>query len=201
MFCIKCGGPAVAGNFCEKCFLDREHLFEVENFTSSFCPDCKRYEPEIKRGIMQSIKTNNKIKNCSISEKHVGNRIYAKITCIGTINPLKKPVRQEKTILITVHKRKCENCIKISGGYYEAVLQVRGKNKERILRKIEKFVKKGDVANIIHLKEGMDIRLVNKNSASKLIKIFRDYFDVKESYKLVGEKKGKKLHRNYYAIR
>ncbi|MCX6815518.1 MAG: NMD3-related protein [Candidatus Aenigmarchaeota archaeon] len=201
MFCIKCGKTAVAGNFCEKCFLESESLFDIAGSTIDFCPACKNYRPELKNQIMKSIKTKNKIIGCHVFEKQVGNKIFAKVACKGIIQPLKKQISQEKTVVIVVKKRMCENCIKLSGGYYEACIQVRGDKKERILKKIQKFVRSDEITNIIHLKEGVDVRLTNKKSAASIVGELRRGFDVKESYKLVGKKKGKELYRNFYAIR
>jgi NMD protein affecting ribosome stability and mRNA decay len=42
---------------------------------------------------------------------------------------------------------------------------------------------------------------VNKKEAAHIARILRDKYNVKETFKLVGEKKGKKLYRNFYAIR
>jgi NMD protein affecting ribosome stability and mRNA decay len=99
-----------------------------------------------------------------------------------------------------VKNRKCENCIKISGGYYEAVLQARGEHTERISKKIMSMAKES-VVSVKQLKEGYDILLTDKKIAAKIATQLGNYFDIRSSYKFVGEKKGKKLYRNYYAIR
>ena len=57
------------------------------------------------------------------------------------------------------------------------------------------------VVGVEKLKNGYDIKITDKRIASSVVKQLRDRFDVKDSYKLAGEKKGKKLYRNYYAVR
>lgn len=202
MFCIKCGNPAVAGNFCKKCFLKREKLFELDNFTVNICPACGNYSGgTIENQIKNRVKTKNTIRSCTVKTREYGNRIIAKVICTGIIRPLKSTVPEKKEITITKRRLKCNNCIKLLGGYYEAVLQLRGPNINRILNKVGKILPEIVVVSVDTLKEGYNIKLADKKIAAKVIRQLREYFSVKESYKLVGEKKGKRLYRNFYAIR
>jgi len=202
MFCIKCGAEAVAGNFCRFCFLEKNRLFEIEDFTAYSCDVCNKFERgDVKYQIKDAVKSNNIITNISIRTRQVGNRIYTAVACTGKIKPLKAAVTEERKMIVFVKKRKCENCVKILGGYYEACLQVRGERSERVMRKIEKTLPGKALAGIDRTKTGFDVRIVDKKAAAETVKYLRSYFDVKESYKLVGEKKGRKLYRNFYAIR
>lgn len=206
MFCVKCGGVAKAGVFCEKCFLGKEKLFTIDDFTLEVCESCgkvaqHRSANSLKEAIEQKIKSTNRITKCDISTKEVGSRVYTKILCEGYIKPLKTKVSQTEKSIVTMRKKKCDSCVKLSGGYYEAVLQVRGENQERVMKKIQKFVRNEDITSVIKLKEGYDVRLMHKGSAIKAVSWLRDFFTVKASYKLVGEKKGDKLYRNFYAVR
>ena len=202
MFCIKCGKPAVAGNFCKQCFLEKEKMFELDNFTTNICPNCGKYEDgDVENQIRSRIKTKNKIKSCSVKTRSSGNRVLAKVTCNGIINPLKSSVSQDANIIVTVKKLKCENCIKLLGGYYEAILQIRGPNTDRILNKLKKLLPGIVIIDIENIKIGYNIKLSDKKIAATAIRRLREYFEINESYKLVGEKKGKRLYRNSYAIR
>ncbi len=202
MFCIKCGKPAAAGNFCRQCFLEKEKMFELDNFTTNICPNCGTYaDGDIENQIRSRIKTRNKIKSCSVKTRSSGNRVLAKVTCDGIINPLKSSVSQCANIIVTVKKLKCENCIKLLGGYYEAIFQVRGPNTDRIMNKLRKFLPNGSIVDMGRIKVGYDIKLSDKKIAATAIRRLREYFEINESYKLVGEKKGKRLYRNSYAIR
>ena len=51
------------------------------------------------------------------------------------------------------------------------------------------------------IKDGYDIKFIKKSKAASIAKHLKKYFHVKESYKFVGEKKGKRLYRNYYSVK
>lgn len=208
MFCIKCGRNAGIENLCEKCFLERENLFSIDNFSLFVC-DCGSYydnhwnDPEtidkvILDQIKKRVKTKNRVTKISINLKKYGNKVLARVVCSGYIRPAKAIKKEERQITITLNRKKCENCVKFLGGYYEAVLQLRGDRIEKILSGIEKFMPK---ARPTEVKGGCDIRFVKKGDAKRVAKQLKRRFDVKESFKFVTTKKGKRLYRNYYSIK
>lgn len=209
MFCIKCGKKAVIGNFCEDCFLEKERLFDIEDFTLDIC-DCGSYydktwqKPKeiadiIKEQIEKRVKTKNRIVEKRISLKRFGNRISALIKCSGLISPCKKIKEEEKRIMITLKKRKCNQCIKLSGGYYEAVFQIR-EDYDKIFDQIKNHLPK--TATIEKIKHGYDIRFLRKSDAAKVSRIIKNLgYEIKKSFKFVATKKDKKLYRNYYSVR
>ena len=202
MFCIKCGRPAVAENFCEKCFLESRHLFDVGSFETEFCKQCGNFHRgPIEGQIRNTIKSDNKLTSCDVKTRRIGNKIIAAVTCSGCIQQLKKAVTEERKSIAIIKTRKCENCIKISGGYYEAVLQVRGEQIDRIMNKIKYVVPNESIASISRLKEGYDIKIIDKKLGEKISSMLSEKFTINKSYKLVGEQKGKRLYRNFYAIR
>lgn len=177
-------------------------MFELDNFTAHVCRACGNYSGgRIEDQILGSIRQKGIVKSCTIKMKHIGNKIHAAIKCMGSIPPLKKTVSQEIKVVIITKKRMCDACQKISGGYYEAVLQIRGDKKDEIARKIKKNMPESMITGIKNLKEGYDIRIADKKIASKAASQLRKSFSVKESYKLIGDKKGKKLYRNFYAVK
>ncbi|MBI2579474.1 MAG: hypothetical protein HYW27_01070 [Candidatus Aenigmarchaeota archaeon] len=205
MFCIRCGKGAVRGNFCRACFLKANNLFEIEPRTTIyFCEMCgahhdRRKAVAVNDMINGMIKPCGKIKGVSISKNLKGNRILAGVTCTGSISGI--PKKETKITCITVRRHKCENCIKISGNYHEAVIQVRGGRSERIIAALKNILPSRTVARVMRVKNGYDVRIIDKKNASEAIQFTRKKFDVNESYKLVGEKKGTKLYRNYYSVR
>ena len=94
----------------------------------------------------------------------------------------------------------CDNCIKIRGNYYEAVMQIRGERAEKLLNKVIESLQT-KIAAIDKIKQGYDVRIIDKKSAAFFVQNIRRKHSVTQSYKLVGKKKGKELYRNYYAIR
>jgi NMD protein affecting ribosome stability and mRNA decay len=207
MLCIKCGREAVIGNFCENCFLEKEKLFDIEDFTIAIC-DCGSYYDEIWQKpratdeiirclIEKKIKTKNKITGKKILLKKVGNRVFASVVCSGFISPCKKSKEEEKRISILIKIKKCDQCVKLIGGYYEAVLQIRG-DYDNIFDKIKCHLPK--TARIGKIKHGYDIRFLRKSDAAKVSRKLIE-FEIKKSFKFVTTKKGKKLYRNYYSVR
>jgi NMD protein affecting ribosome stability and mRNA decay len=161
----------------------------------------KGKKSSIDDAIKSSIITKNKIKNVEINKRKIGNKIHATIICSGYIKPCKKLKSETKNIVVNIRKRLCEDCIKLSGGYYEAIIQIRGEQKDRILKKINNMYKKNLITSINKTEHGYDIRFVDKNDATIIANRLRKKHDVNASYIFVGEKKGKKLYRNVYAVR
>ena len=207
MFCIKCGKEAVIGNFCKNCYLEREELFDVKDFSLTIC-DCGSYydkvwkKPKeiddiIKEQIENRIKTKNRIVDKKILLKKFGNRVSASVRCSGIIYSHRK--KEEKRINIIIKKRKCDICTKLLGRYYEAVLQIRG-DYDKIFGRIKKYLPK--TARVEKIKHGYDIRFLKKSDAAKISKILKNSgYEIKKSFKFVGTKKGRKLYRNYYSVK
>jgi len=204
--CIVCGKKAEIGNFCKKCFLKRAELFRVKNFSIMIC-DCGAYfdkkwkksnlklEDLVKKIILDRIESKNEIVEKSVDLKKVGNRFFATVKCKGKIRGIEKI--EKKSVVVKFEKRKCEACSRLAGGYYEAVVQVRGNKKEEIMKKLNL---KG-IVEIKKIKNGYDIKLLSKSEAKKLLRKFKKDFNITISKKLVTQKKDKKIYRDYYCVR
>lgn len=199
MFCIKCGRPAKIDNFCDACFLDSQGLFDVKNFSMEYCGLCGLNQDDIKEQVVGSLKTKNSISSTKVSIKLVGNKAHATVTCSGSIKCL--PKTETKNIMVIIRKKMCAMHVKLSGGYYEAVIQIRGKDKDNILKYATSLLPKKSISSIEKLNEGYNIKVLHKANAAAAVRGFRKRYDVKDSYKLAASKKGQKLYRNYYAIR
>ncbi len=218
MFCIKCGRDATAGNFCDECFLRQHKLFSARSFGLLLCKECMKYY----EGGWRAFENENTLVR-QLTEKHIhsGGKITAKrtslrpigggykvnIVCTGKIFPCKKKKEEEAEIIVLIKKIKCPECVKLSGNYYEAVAQLRGNEKERMLKNILAIMpaKRTILSRIEETKDGYDIFFLDKNDASALVRRLRSEkhlnIKVKKTYKLVGEKKSQKLYRDYYCIR
>ena len=204
MFCIKCGKPAVAGNFCESCFLERNELFEIKNFRLTVCSVCGSHysfekgwhKSSAENEILWRVKTKNRGTGQKIALKNVGNKLLATVQMTGFISPLKKMKTETVSAEIVLRKQKCDNCIKISGGYYEAMFQIRGMKKEEIL----KSIKNEGVLSVENRDNGYNVKFIKKQDAKRIAKNLKDVYNVKGTFKLVGEKKGKRLYRSFYSI-
>lgn len=198
MFCVKCGKQADVENFCRECFAAKETLFEAKNLKAEYCELCGLDEGKIIEKIEKSIKTPHRMDK-KISVRIVGNKAYATITATGRIKSVQKS--ETKGILVMLRKRMCELHSRLSGGYYEAMMQIRGGEKENILKHALRLLPEKSISSIETLNEGYNIKVMRKANAAAVAKAFRKNFSVKESYKLVGSKKGRMLYRNFYAVR
>lgn len=200
MFCIKCGAAAEAGNFCKNCFLGREKLFDIKNFRITSCSSCGAFfiggkKIDIGDAIKNKIMTEHKIKKIKIGYKKYANRIIASVECSGAIKPFTKT--ENRIVEIILSTKKCDDCTKLAGSYYEAVLQIRGTRAIDILNEAAQYNILSFVKNVDN---GYDIRVVKKQDASKVAHALKAY-GVKRTFKLVGEKDGKKIYRVYYLIK
>lgn len=205
LICIICGKDAWKNNLCRKHFLKRERLLDIKGFSLKVCRNCGSYydgrwiKGSLEKALIDMVrgKIPSKIKAKIVSARK-GNRVQLRISATAKIAGAEK--REEKILNVFLKKKLCENCIKLSGGYYEAMLQIRGKNSERIFEMIEKDVKSEYTVGMDKTKNGYDIRLLKKDSARKLVKALTGY-KIKKSYKHVTTKKGRMIYRDYYSIR
>ncbi len=111
-----------------------------------------------------------------------------------------KPVEENMLVVKDV----CQACSRISGMYYEAIIQIRGNKKEKVKsfveKKINELSKKDElsfISKIEEKKKGLDIYVGSKKAAKSILKEAKKLYNLetKESYTLIGERKGKKLYR------
>lgn len=210
MKCIKCGKrEAKIGYLCEECYNEEHELFKIKPFSMVVCPSCGRYRihewkesPDpIKSAVAERIKPLGKIVDLKTKLEKVGGRTFVKVEATGFIPPSTKPKVEAKKVEIKIKKNLCPICVKKSGNYHEAVIQVRGENRDRLLKIIlSSRSLEENVVSVKNLKEGYDIFVVDKKIAEERVKSVHGISVVK-SYKLVGKKKGRELYRNYYAVR
>lgn len=117
-------------------------------------------------------------------------------------------IEVEKIIDFKIHNDLCRDCSRVRGGYYEGILQVRGEDKNRIkktVEKLKKFIEKESfITKTVDLKEGTDIYVGNKQKAIEVMADLglkytrsRTLSGVKKS----GLKKGMKQYRDTFLIR
>jgi len=210
--CIICGKEAAIENFCTDCFLNQKDLFYINNFDLKIC-QCNSYFSErdwkhfenldetVKKIVEDNIKTEYKIIKKLIKLKKIGNKYHVEIICRGYIYPCKKIKGERKNIVVKIKTVKCDRCKKLSGGYYESVLQLR--TKKDFLEKT-KFLDhyRNSISNIEKIKEGYDIFLLEKGVAKKIANEFKLLgLKIKITNKLFGVRKGKRIYRVYYSIK
>ena len=108
----------------------------------------------------------------------------------------------KKTMVLKEHMITCESCTRKAGGYYEAVVQLRGnmEKAQKILNAMNRFLEKngGFISKLEEMDNGIDAYISSKRLAN-------EYFSHRKikptmSYTLFGLVRGRKVYRNTYAL-
>ena len=128
------------------------------------------------------------------------------------------PIGSSKDVEVRIQWDTCETCSRISGGYFEGLVQIRadkriptteemGKCQEIAEDVAQRSREKGDrlayIAKIEDLEEGIDLYVGLMKLGKQICRAIIDHFGGKfsESPKLVGQKNGVDLYRITFALR
>ena len=192
------------GNFCEACVVEKLEKKVPTTVTIIQCRWCKRIKEgqifsrmsnaSLQRAVKIALKSPYDVKVTA----HTGKQIDA--TFITEVDG--ERVSFNRTLDYKITHETCQRCYRISSGYYEALVQLRG-NKGRIdnlIAKITKYLQRrgGFIAKIEVAKDGKDVYVSDKLMMNTF---FKDY-NIKpaRSFRLYGEKRGIRLYRNTYAL-
>ena len=200
--CPACGAgdrPFI-GAFCVQCYTDKNKLFSFKPPALAFCVRCNRYRvgrdwkklsPEELEELFEQ----------KISSKHDVKRIKAKLgRNTVSLNILLdadgNEIALKEYFPIEIEKQLCKDCSLRSGGYHEAVIQLRGPANR--IRNIEKTLigmleRETFITKIEEKKEGPDIQVGNKQAALGCVSRLKIPYT--SSNTLVGVRDGKKLLR------
>lgn len=195
------------GNFCEFCIIKKlEKQIPASSITILKCKFCNRIKegetfseiskPALARAIEIGFKLNSmwKVKVKDFDDKTMHTVFIADYQ--------NEKVGIPKDIEYKFGKQTCQRCDKISGGYYEAILQLRGDfdRINNLIAKVTKYVEKrnGFIAKIEKVEGGKDVYLSDKLMTNDFV---HDYeLKPKRSFRLYGMKNGRKLYRNTYSL-
>ncbi|MCZ7398745.1 MAG: NMD3-related protein [Candidatus Methanoperedens sp.] len=234
LFCPKCGNNADVfyENVCKNCFIKDKKLLECPAVLfAKICPVCgsvykrgkwstKEDESEtIIECVKGSLKLDNQVSDLDItlSPKQLDySRYRVHIDAKAMIKGM--PVEIEQDTEVRISWETCDTCSRISGGYFEGIVQVRAE--KRIPTKEElgrckdiaesvsaRSQEKGDrlafIAKTEELGEGTDFYVGSIKLGKQICRAVIDVFGGKftESPKLVGQKNGEDLYRITYALR
>jgi len=219
MVCPLCGKKSEVGMFCSECYLKKNLKLELPGrIELQVCPKCRTYF------------LNNKwVEGLSESDavvKITENMLESNINGIEKTGSLKiETVAMDKKYNVTVtftlsdseivkksevliRNSPCPDCSRVAGGYFEAVLQLRGginkKRVEEIAHEIEGHKDRHSfVSEVKKVQGGYDLYLGSKKSAEKIVKQFRGKAEIKKSHRQAGidRQSSKNKYRFYYLIR
>jgi nonsense-mediated mRNA decay protein 3 len=204
--CIKCGAKKGSKAFVDLLCIDcyTPYIEIPKSFAVTLCPRCgavlrgKKWASSSPREIGKWLSA--KVKGRDAKNVMIGidnsTLTFEVETDRGNV-PITVPIRVE------TQKSLCEHCNKMAGGYYEAIIQIRGNPKD--IAKWRKTIAgmladETFIASEEELKEGVDFKVGSSKGALAVIKELgiRDY---KISKKLWGLKQGKRVYRTTFALR
>lgn len=199
--CPKCGAlfsqKQFVDSFCIDCFLKNLRLGVPSRVEIKQCSSCGRVKlREWKERDWNEIEA---VARAQIPDKfpytmrRVGQDIYA---------TFETPVLVERTVRIVFRPGLCIYCSRKSGGYFEAVIQLRGPPEKveqaepalRDLIELESFIPRR-----FEKKGGIDLQVGSRGVAAKAIKEL-GYKPIISS-SLYGVKAGKRIYRTTYCVR
>lgn len=207
-FCFVCGKKTdkLIEGYCEECYNKKFNLIDVpDEVVIKCCSKCGK----IKSGIAwKDVKIPDVMKNkIKIMGKDVSIKIDVdgKITvkAKGFLEGSKKQKQEQHEVKLKMNKITCPDCSRRLGGYYEAIIQIRG-DVEKALNYIDdELAKEKGVYKIERDEKGADIYLDNTHLANKFCNMLKKRFNakVRKSYRLVTRKEGKDIYRSSFVVR
>ncbi len=230
-FCPKCGitedKSVFYKGFCEKCFLEREHLIQPPLVVNiPYCNDCEKvhFKGHLVFGTDKIIVTMlskhidtkhfDKPKFSIEIEDDLHNRFLkrAKVTVVGLVDGKKLSIEQD--FVVKFEKKQCETCRKISAGYFQSRIELRWDVKDedikitlKILKKNAITLKKEGIENVFisrvaEVKDGVDILIGSYLLVERSIKEIAKKLDsrCRASKKLLGidRETSRRRYRSYY---
>ena len=234
IFCPKCGKSSdiFYDAVCRECFVGNKKLIECPKVISfRICPTCgsvyrrgkwqsKGDETEtINECVKDILKVNNEAAGLELvlTPKQLDySRYRVHVEAKGNIKGA--PVDAALDTEIRISWETCETCSRISGGYFEGIVQIRAdkriptqdelQNCEKIAEEVSAHARqKGDrlafIPKTVHLSEGNDIYVGSQKLGKQICRAIVDAFGgkISESPKLVGQKNGEDLYRITFAVR
>jgi nonsense-mediated mRNA decay protein 3 len=228
MICIKCGkNEVVLNGLCESCYLEEIKLTFPDIVRVENCPKCNAVkvknrwyysneEDHIKHLVRDSIVSNDSSIITDITS--ITYDLKSKNGYIDIDYTFARPgiarISGSRKIAMSVLRQSCPQCNKLTGNYYEAVIQIRSfKEKFDLLEALSyaeksfsafSSMERGSfISKIEKKREGYDMYLGNNSDAKKLVRMiqFRYPSVLKVSKTLAGRKNGEDFYRYTYSIR
>lgn len=222
-FCPKCGKNTeeLIESICKECYLKSKKLLEINTPLRLEICNCGRINEKnrwilkesLKESISEHILKNIKADSGTKIKIDCENRLIEGKTIIPvTITASKGPVKTEVKTSVTIITMICPDCSRLSGGYFETTMQLRGKInkieevKQYVAKRIEDLKKATDLSFICGIDKvngGYDLKIGSAKVARKIAREVKNKYDMdtKESFKQWGVKNGKDIYRATIAVK
>lgn len=229
-FCIRCGKEDVEliNRLCYDCYIQTKNLIELPKVISGkVCRLCyaewfnRRWmrlhdnlndavNDIILRTLGKEAKIDNNVKdyilNLGEKWKDRNGRSFVNVIFSGKVG--NKPFELERTIELRIDHVICDSCLKKKGGYYEAIIQLRGKGRlEEEKRALFESLFTDEILNslsdVVEVKEGVDYYFINKFSAKKLASAVKSMLkaEIIETFENERVKNGKREAKLVISVR
>ena len=197
-YCIICGKQILSEKpillLCRECSI-KEKNEKKEEISLVLCRECFRYR--------------------------LGKRWYTPRTIFDNVERYIEDIFNEKIVkilrvgyetgskIIKLNYGICDECSRMYGGYYEAIIQLRGsddfleREEEKIISMVRlSYMPRNFISKIVKVKGGKDIYLGSKKIAYKIVRSYdKKQYILKTSHIFYGIKDGKRVSRVVYLIK
>ncbi len=230
MKCIVCDTrEAVIHGQCEECFAGHLQVMTSGSVELTICPKCNAFKigntwsrGKLERPLIKKINGKLSTNNPNVSAHIHGDavelkRLEGKITFSVELETEGMGIKGGMhDIPARILLNSCPTCNKITGSYYEAIIQLRTLTAEfspilkevldgisGMLDNMHKSDNESFVSKIQHVKGGIDIYLGKKNDGIKLSKYIHDHYfsDTTRTKKLAGRREGEDFYRHTFLVR
>ncbi len=217
--CPRCGRTdkevPFIGYFCRDCYLKEHPVVSIPKLKIRYCPRCERIYTDrwtefsleaLSDWLRKKLRVDMESPQINFSFPVVDeDRIEFLYVARGTISGV--PVEVSGKGGISVEKQLCPRCARESGGYYEAIIQVRGGDVQRMAEQIAGSIERQPddfafVSKVVYRREGIDLYVGSRKAADRVAKRFEKRFGARavRSHTLVTEKNGRRLYRLTIAL-
>ncbi len=229
MYCIKCGSDErTYGNLCEKCLIDDRELVKVPPYVKRIiCPECGDYLIGSSSWVrpfdgMQTIVENNLEFDKLVSDPSIDFDEFPEGTNEFQIE-LSVEINIEELFLeiplsfkLRTKKQVCDVCSRKRGGYFEAIIQIRGDGRDpsdsdmegisRFLNKSldeNKSDRQAFLTKESKVKGGTDYYMGSSGLSKSQVRDLQSRFGgkVTETSRIFGQNDGKDVFRYTYSLR
>jgi nonsense-mediated mRNA decay protein 3 len=228
--CYVCGADAEVEGLCTKCYNEAHPLIQVDTPLSiQVCKRCgavkvpggwraidEHYQDKVElRGIQVSILLSQEVSylhpnvRLEIHEDKTLDRVlHLTLIAQGRSHPSLPEHQEEFPVEIRFNHGNCDTCGMMSGGYHEAVIQIRTDERELTDQEAEEIAKtvtdrtiaeygkdvKAYVTEISQDRHGLDFKIGSEHLAQRIADQIESQYlaERKENYKLIGQEKGGK---------
>lgn len=231
MECLLCGKPPpLTRNLCADCFAQQTVLANLPHrVVIGHCPHCQGLlrghrwvdTPDLEVGLAGLVEAyvelDPQAREVTLTVKIEPQDPYsrrAKVSVAGSVEGV--ALTAELECRVELHRQVCPPCSRAAGGYYEAILQVRGLERltsrrlEAIATRLEERLAQARsqdrnffVARSERVRGGLDYYLASLGGARSLAKgLLAEYGGTSgESARLVGRQEGRNLYRVTLVVR